>query len=73
MRSELYEEIPEFADVQPGSFYYDAVNWAYSHYITSGVGGNTFAPFQLCDRAQIVTFLERSLSTRLFIFDTKLR
>lgn len=49
-----------FYDVPNDSFYYEAVKWAVENKITSGVGGNLFAPDQPCTRAQIVTFLWRA-------------
>jgi len=49
-----------FDDVTEGQYYYKAVLWAVEQGITSGVGGNCFAPDQICDRGQIVTFLWRA-------------
>ena len=46
-----------FADVNPGSYYEQAVLLAYGASITSGVADGRFAPNQTCTRAQIVTFL----------------
>ncbi len=50
-----------FRDVAEGSFYYDAVQWACSRNITNGTTRTTFEPDAYCTRAQIVTFLWRSL------------
>ena len=49
-----------FSDVQPGAFYYEAVKWAVANGITTGVGGNRFAPNDTCTRGQVVTFLHRA-------------
>lgn len=51
--------VSSFADVSTDAFYYKAVNWAVANGITSGVGGNRFAPNDRCTRAQVVTFLYR--------------
>ena len=48
-----------FWDVQPGSYYYNAVLWAVSKGITNGVSANQFGVNQLVTRAQAVTFLHR--------------
>ena len=49
-----------FYDVPNEAYYFEAVKWAVAQEITSGVGGNLFAPDQPCTRAQIVTFLWRA-------------
>ena len=49
-----------FSDVQPGAFYYEAVKWAVANGITTGIGGNRFAPNDSCTRGQVVTFLHRA-------------
>ena len=49
-----------FTDVQPGNYYYDAILWAAKNGITSGISATKFAPFQVCNRAQVVTFLYRT-------------
>ncbi len=51
-----------FSDVPSDSYYADAVAWAASNGITSGVSADHFAPGDTCTRAQIVTFLYRSLA-----------
>lgn len=48
-----------FDDVDPMAWYCEAVAWAYSAGITTGVGGYRFAPDDPCTRAQIVTMLRR--------------
>lgn len=54
------EAAPEFADVKPGAFYFDAVQWAVKNGITNGMGKNTFSPNSVCSRYQIVMFLWRA-------------
>lgn len=49
-----------FHDVAPGTFFYDAVLWAASAGVTSGVEPAVFAPEASCNRAQVVTFLYRA-------------
>ena len=52
-----------FADVtDPGAFYYDAVLWAVENGITTGLGNGNFGVNEICNRAQIVTFLYRTLA-----------
>jgi uncharacterized protein (DUF1501 family) len=48
-----------FVDVSGGSFYSDAVDWLLYRGITTGVGGNRFAPNDRVTRAQMATFLWR--------------
>ena len=50
-----------FADVPAGSYYEQAVAWAASSGVTTGIGGGLFGPDLDCTRAQIVTFLYRSM------------
>ena len=54
------EAAPEFADVKPGAFYFDAVQWAVENGITNGTGKSTFSPNTVCSRYQIVMFLWRA-------------
>lgn len=54
------EAVPEFDDVKPGAFYFDAVQWAVKNGITNGTGKNTFSPNSVCSRYQIVMFLWRA-------------
>ncbi len=51
---------PSFTDVQPGTYYADAVAWAVEKSITAGTSATTFSPNAPCTRAQIVTFLWRT-------------
>ena len=48
-----------FTDVVEGVFYYKAVLWAEDNGITTGTSETTFAPLEICNRAQVVTFLYR--------------
>ena len=54
------EKKPTFIDVLPGSYYYDAVEWAVAEGITNGITADTFCPDMICTRAQMVTFLWRA-------------
>ncbi|MBR4461683.1 MAG: extracellular solute-binding protein [Erysipelotrichaceae bacterium] len=69
-RTAIYEnggEVPaytpkemNFHDVKESNYFYDAVLWAYSTGITTGVDGNTrFGVGQNCIRGMVVTFLKR--------------
>ncbi len=49
-----------FVDVETGSYYGDAVDWAVSTGITKGTTDTTFSPDGICTRAQAVTFLWRA-------------
>ena len=51
-----------FEDVPAGKYYTDAVLWAVSKNITTGVDAKHFGPDAPCTRAQIVTFLYRDLT-----------
>lgn len=51
-----------FVDVPSGSYYEEAVNWAVENGITKGTTATTFSPNDNCTRAQIVTFIWRSLA-----------
>ena len=50
-----------FADVAGSAYYADAVLWAVQKDITKGTGATAFSPDANCIRAQIVTFLYRSM------------
>ena len=50
-----------FTDVPAGAYYADAVQWAVAEGITSGTSPTTFSPNSGCTRAQMVTFLWRSV------------
>lgn len=53
-------ESMNFLDVPADAYYYDAVLWAVSNGITTGVSDTLFAPDRTCSRAQAVTFLWRA-------------
>lgn len=46
-----------FSDIEPGSYYAEAVCWAVENGITKGTSENTFSPNRSCTRAEIITFL----------------
>ena len=48
-----------FSDVEEGSWYSSAVQWAVDSGITKGTGDHQFSPEQLCDRAMCLTLLYR--------------
>ena len=50
-----------FDDVANNAYYADAVQWAVQKDITKGTGATAFSPDANCIRAQIVTFLYRSM------------
>jgi hypothetical protein len=52
-----------FTDVKESDFYYKAVLWAVEKGITNGLTADTFGPFALCNRAQVVTFLWRAMGS----------
>ncbi|MBQ1589243.1 MAG: S-layer homology domain-containing protein [Oscillospiraceae bacterium] len=54
-----------FADVPSGKYFTKAVLWAAENGITAGTDNSTFSPDLACTRAQIVTFLYRSLKEML--------
>ena len=52
-----------FTDVNPNAYYAEAVAWAVENNITVGTGKTTFSPDKACTRAQIITFLWRSVGS----------
>lgn len=50
----------KFSDVKKTDYFSDAVSWAVENEITKGVSDSEFAPFGICSRGEIVTFLFRS-------------
>ena len=52
-----------FADVESDDYFYKAVLWAMENGITSGATKTEFSPDAKCTRAQIVTFLHRSIGS----------
>ena len=51
-----------FADVDAGAYYAGAVAWAVERGVTNGTSANAFSPDAPCTRAQIVTFLWKTLA-----------
>ena len=49
-----------FTDVKKGAFYFDAMLWAVSEGVTTGLTATTFGPNAPCTRGQVVTFLWRA-------------
>lgn len=50
-----------FVDLEANSWYTDAVLWAVENQITNGTDARHFSPSATCTRAQIVTFIWRSM------------
>ena len=51
-----------FTDVSADAYYADAVLWAVKESVTNGTSSATFSPDADCTRAQIVTFIYRTLA-----------
>ena len=49
-----------FSDVSAGTYYYNAVLWAYERKLTNGTGGRKFSPDATCTRAQMVQMLKNA-------------
>lgn len=52
-----------FIDVVEDSYYYDPVMWAIKEGITTGTSPNTFSPEKITTRAQMITFLWRTVGS----------
>ena len=52
---------PAFSDVASDAYYAQAVKWAQANGVTSGIGSGLFGSNDNCTRAQIVTFIYRSV------------
>ena len=52
--------VTPFTDLKAGAYYLDAVAWAISAGVTTGMSDTTFEPGTPCTRAQAVTFLFRA-------------
>ena len=52
-----------FVDVKPTDFYYKPVMWALENDITAGIDATHFGPTAYCNRAQVVTFLYRTMGS----------
>lgn len=53
------ESKANFTDVAEGTWYTDAVNWAFENGIVEGMGGGLFAPEQNVSREQLATMIYR--------------
>ena len=51
-----------FVDVKSTDFYYKPVLWAVENGITAGLDATHFGPTSYCNRAQVVTFLYRTMN-----------
>ena len=60
MGSPKSEAEVSFADVKDGEFYTTAVAWAVENDITNGISTTAFGVDNICNRAQVVTFLYRT-------------
>ena len=49
-----------FSDVKAGDYFYAPVAWAVENGITAGIGNDLFGSSNVCNRAQVVTFLYRA-------------
>lgn len=58
-KTEPKKEI-KFRDVKPDDYFAEAVIWAIKNKITMGTSENTFSPYDVCTRGQIVSFLWRA-------------
>jgi len=50
-----------FTDVKSGDYFYEAVLWAVEQGITNGLSATSFGASQPCTRAQVATFLWRTM------------
>ena len=50
-----------FTDVSKSDYYYNAVLWAVKEGVTAGTSATTFSPNMVCSRAQIMTFVWKSI------------
>lgn len=61
-KSAAADGVNPFTDVAADDYYADAVLWAVKENVTNGTSETTFSPAEDCTRAQIVTFLWRTLA-----------
>ena len=54
-----------FSDVEAGSWYETAVQWAVENGITNGTGNGQFSPKLICSRAMCLTLLYRMMGSQL--------
>ena len=59
---EKTDAVVTFEDVEESAYYEEAVQWAVSAEVTKGTSETTFEPVSPCTRAQIVTFLYRTMA-----------
>ncbi len=52
-----------FDDISGTDYYFDPILWAVDEGITTGTSDTTFSPNDTCTRAQVVTFLHRSIGS----------
>ena len=64
------EGVMPFEDVEPGIWYYDAVNWAYQNKIVNGVSARLFAPDYDVSRQDFMTMLYRYACAEGFVTQT---
>lgn len=58
--AEVPRTAADYADLEPGSYYYDAASWILDNDIAMGTTQDTFSPNASCSRAQAVTWLWRA-------------
>lgn len=59
--TDLNNAVGLFTDVGTGAYYHEPVLWAAIRGVTNGTSDRTFSPDDTCLRAQVVTFLWRSM------------
>ncbi len=57
-----------FTDVKEGTYYYDAVLWAYQNGVVNGMSDNAFAPDAPLTREQLVAILHRYFVNKGYAF-----
>ena len=57
------EDDNPFKDVKSSDYFYEPVLWALYNGVTTGTSATTFSPNSPCTRAQVVTFLWRSVGS----------
>ena len=61
-KSVVPDGVDSFADVAADTYCVNAVLWAAENGITSGTAAATFSPNADCTKAQVVTFIWRTLA-----------
>ena len=67
--TEIEIQLAGSPDVPQDAYFYDAVQWAYSKKIASGINSYMFNPYGITNRAQAVTFLWRSEGSPASYYD----